>query len=91
MKTFKLYSEPVAIQLTVHINNIVNSTWTHWNHMSRNERKGVMLAYIANPEKNPIKGSVGDRMIQLFDYYGYSVVNQWFKDIYGVELIEEAS
>jgi hypothetical protein len=88
---FKLTGEPIDIQLTVHINNILNSNWTHWSHINRDVRLGILRSYVQDPHKSPLKGSVGARIHQLMDYYGEHYVQRYFETVYGWTFEESAA
>lgn len=67
---FALKTSPVDVQLTVHVNNLLNT----YGAQVINEFKDKLN----NPE------SVGGQQItQLINYYGIEVVKNWFTLIYG--------
>lgn len=88
---FKLTGEPIDIQLTVHVNNILNSNWNGWTHLNKNIRLEILKVHVKGANKSPVKGSVGARMQQLMDYYGEHYVQRYFETIYGWNFKDEAA
>lgn len=83
---FKLTNEPAAIQLSVHINNILNT-----EHYGRDTSLSIIKAYLTNPEnKRPMKGSINWRIRQLCEYYGIQFIRDWFSLVYSWSFKEAA-
>jgi len=78
MGRFPLSNSPLAVQLTIHINNMF-ITWPKQKKDLLRDFKGAL-----NGSKEGSK-----RAHQLIDHYGMNFCKQWFKDIYGWEFKQE--
>lgn len=72
---FALGQSPVAVQLTVHINNLL----VQYGPMVTREFKGIL----DNPEMLDEARDSNFRINQLIEFYGFETMRKWFTDIYG--------
>lgn len=74
---FKLMDEPIAVQMTVHVNNLRNTYGD-----------SVIKAFIDTLDGGMY---VSLTVEQLIEYYGIEYCRQWFTEFYGVKFKSEAA
>ena len=72
---FPMFSRPVDVQLTIHINNLL-STYGSKTILA------VFKDFLYNPE-NMNNFSHDARLGQMINYYGVEACQDWFASIYG--------
>jgi len=79
---FELMNEPHAVQLTIHINNLIN--WQLRTGLYNQEQilDIIKLALTANNRK-PVFGSIGYRVNEMCLHYGTNYIRNWCNEIYG--------
>lgn len=71
---FKIEDRPIAVQLTIHVNNLI---LTYGSKSIIPEFKSILY----NPELLNESGSL--MVKQIINHYGVGTCQKWFKDIYG--------
>lgn len=80
---FKLEREPIDMQLTVHINNMIDCEWAGlWT------KKKVLDCFVEYIENNNQTGHtlICRRVKQIVDYYGHKNCINFLHVIYGINL-----
>lgn len=72
---FKLGQSPVAVQITVHVQNLIIQ---YGPNITREFKSVLMESY-----ESDLALDSNFRIDQLIGHYGFEVVRQWFTDIYG--------
>lgn len=72
---FAMQNRPMAVQLTLHINNLICTY----------DRKEVITTFKRRLNKLPysVDRKINTRMESLLSYYGEDYIKNWFKEIYG--------
>lgn len=76
---FPMYNKPAAVQLTVHVTNIIETI---------GKRKAIKEFKALLNGQNPTSNTLAIR--QVVNYYGIKYCRQWFNEIYGWEFKKEA-
>lgn len=78
---FPLSNEPAGVQLTVHMNNIIQ--WQITKGFKKEHALEVIKTHLDYPNRRPWKGSVGRRVKDLCNFYGRDYVKSWCSEVYG--------